>query len=67
MIINEAEVLAVVKEVTDVSADFYNGTLFLETEDSKITTAVYNAIYNQIACYIIYGKCAAGETSYDFV
>jgi hypothetical protein len=63
----EKIVLEVVKEVTDIHADFYNGTLFLETEDSKIATDVYNAIQKQIACGIIYGKCASGETSYDFV
>jgi len=60
--------LAIVKSVTDIPADFYNGTMFLETEDSKIATKVYNALaINNQSIGIIFGKAAAGETYYDFV
>lgn len=64
----EERCLAIVKSVTDIPADFYNGTMFLETEDSKIATEVYNALsINNQTIGIIFGKCASGETSYDFV
>ena len=64
----EQRVLQLVKSVTDISADFYNGTLFLETEDSEIATKVYNVLYaNLKGSGIIFGKCASGETSYDFI
>jgi hypothetical protein len=64
----EDRCIAIVKSVTNVPADFYNGTMFLETEDSKIATDVYNALsINNQSIGIIYGRCATGETSYDFV
>jgi hypothetical protein len=40
----EKTVLNVVKATTDTPAYFYNGTLFLETVDSKIAVEVFNAI-----------------------
>jgi hypothetical protein len=64
----EDRCLAIVKSVTDIPADFYRGTMFLETEDSEIATKVYNALaINNQSIGIIYGRCATGETSYDFV
>lgn len=64
----EDRCLAIVKSVTDVPADFYNGTLFLQTEDSVIATQVYSALYiNNQTIGICYGKASAGETFYDFV
>lgn len=64
----EERCLAITKSVTPIPADFYNGTMFLETEDSEIATKVYNALaINNQSIGIIYGKCASGETSYDFV
>ena len=60
--------LAIVKSVTDTRAYFFNGTMFLETEDSEIATKVYNALYiNNQTVGIIFGKCGQSETSYDFV
>ncbi len=64
--INEAKVLEVVKSVTDTVAYFFNGTLFLETHDSKIAVDVFNAIWDQITPCVSFGKCG-DETSYDFM
>lgn len=62
----EKKVLAVVKEVTETGAYFYNGTLFLETTDSKIATEVFDALWSKVTAAISYGKCG-NETSYDFL
>jgi hypothetical protein len=60
--------LAIVNSVTDKRAYFFNGTMFLETEDSEIATKVYNALHvNNQTVGIIFGKCGQSETSYDFV
>ena len=65
--INEQKVLEVVKSVTDKGAYFFNGTLFLETEDSKIAVDVFDALYEQVTAAIAFGKCGQSETSYDFL
>lgn len=65
--INEQKVLEVVKSVTDTSAYFFNGTLFLETEDSKIAVDVFNALWEQVTAAIAFGRCGQSETSYDFL
>ena len=62
----EKRVLNVVSEVTDTFAYFCNGTLFLETVDSKIATDVFFALCDKVTAAIAYGKCGA-ETSYDFL
>jgi hypothetical protein len=60
--------LAIVKSVTDKRAYFFNGTMFLETEDSKVATEVYNALHvNNQSCGVIFGKAGQSETFYDFV
>ena len=64
----EDRCIAIVKSVTDKRAYFFQGTMFLETEDSEIATKVYNALaVNNQTCGIMFGKCGGGETSYDFV
>jgi hypothetical protein len=63
----EKRVLSVVAEVTDVPAAFYNGTLFLSTQDSKVATEVFDALYERITAAISFGKCGRFETSYDFL
>jgi hypothetical protein len=63
----EKRVLEVVESVTDVTASFYNGTLFLDTADSKVATTVFNALYEKITKGILFGKCGSSETYYDFV
>lgn len=64
----EERQLAIVKSVTSKRAYFFQGTMFLETEDSQIATEVYNALsINNQSLGIIYGKCGQSETSYDFV
>ena len=62
----EKRVLSVVSEVTAVPAYFYNGTLFLETTDSKVATEVFDALWERITAAISFGKCG-NETSYDFL
>lgn len=64
--INEAKVLEVVKSVTDTGAYFFNGTLFLETQDSAIANDVFDAIWSQVTAALSFGKCGT-ETSYDFL
>ena len=64
----EDRCIAIVKSVTNIRAYFFQGTMFLETEDSEIATQVYKALYiNNQTCGISYGKCGQSETSYDFV
>jgi hypothetical protein len=65
--INEANVLAVVKQVTSKRAYFFNGTLFLETEDSKIAVAVFNALRDNITAALSFCKAGQSETAYDFI
>jgi hypothetical protein len=63
----EKTVLNVVKSVTTVPAYFYEGTLFLETQDSKIATQVFNALRERVTAAIAYGKVGVYDTSYDFI
>jgi hypothetical protein len=63
--INETKVLEVVKSITDTPAYFFNGTLFLETADSKVAVDVFNALWEKVTAAIGFGKCGT-ETSYDF-
>ncbi len=65
--INEAKVLEVVKSVTNVRAYFFNGTMFLETEDSKIATDVFFKLCDDVTPAISFGKAGQSETSYDFL
>ena len=62
----EDKVLNVVKTVTSTPAYFFNGTLFLETVDSKIATEVFDALWERVTAALSYGKCGS-ETSYDFL
>ena len=62
----EKRVLNVVAEVTEVPAYFCNGTLFLDTIDSKIATDVFFKLTDVVTAAISYGKCG-NETSYDFL
>lgn len=64
----EQRVLAIVNATTFARAYFFNGTLFVETQDSAIATRVYNALsVNMQTVGICYGKCGQSETSYDFI
>ena len=63
----EDKVLAVVKSVTTTRAYFFGGTLFLETEDSKIATDVFFELCDRVTPAISYGLCGQSETSYDFL
>ena len=64
----EERCLAIVADVTDTRAYFFQGTMFLETEDQEIATKVYNllAVNNQTVS-IQYGLAGQYETFYDFV
>jgi hypothetical protein len=64
--INESKVLEVVKSVTETNAYFFNGTLFLETIDSKVATDVFFSISEKITAALAFGK-VGNETSYDFL
>jgi hypothetical protein len=64
--INESKVLEVVKSITNTPAYFFNGTLFLETHDSKIATDVFFELCDKVTAALSFGKCGA-ETSYDFI
>lgn len=64
----EERCLAIVESVTTKRAYFFQGTMFLETEDSAIATKVFNALaINNQSLGIIFGLCGQSETSYDFV
>ena len=63
----ETEVLACVKNVTDVPAYFFNGTMFLETGNSDVALNVYNYLYENVTKGLIFGKVGQYETSYDFI
>ena len=65
--INESKVLEVVKSITSVRAYFFNGTMFLETEDSAIATDVFFALCDRITPALSFGKAGQSETSYDFL
>jgi len=64
----EDRCIAITKSVTDIHAYFFQGTMFLETEDSVIATNVYNALAgNNQTVGIKFGLCGQSETYYDFV
>lgn len=64
----EQRALQLVNSVTTKHAYFFNGTMFLETEDSVIATKVYEVLYANLKSRgIIFGLCGQSETSYDFV
>lgn len=63
----ETQVRAAVKEITMIPATFFNGTLFLDTQDSKIATDVFFHLTEKITPAIAYGKFGTTETSYDFL
>jgi hypothetical protein len=65
--INEAKVLEVVKTVTDTHAYFFQGTMFLTTEDSKIAVKVFQTLCDEVTPGIVFGKTGDDETFYDFV
>jgi hypothetical protein len=64
--INEVKALEVVESITATPAYFFNGTLFLETLDSKIATDVFFALCDKVTAALAFGKCGT-ETSYDFL
>jgi hypothetical protein len=63
----ESRVLSVVESVTDVRAYFFQGTMFLETEDSKIAVKVLKALEDNLTCGVMFGLAGQSETYYDFV
>lgn len=64
----EDRCIEIVKSVTSKRAYFFQGSMFLETEDSKIATEVYNALsINNQTIGICFGKAGQSETFYDFV
>lgn len=61
----ESTVLKVVKSVTKNKAYFFNGTLFVETEDPFVALDVFTALDNQGINIANMGK-AGPEAVYDF-
>mgnify|MGYP006118695765 FL=1 len=64
----EQRCLAITKSVTDINASFFNGTMFLDTQDSVVVAEVFEllSISNQLVG-IQSGKSGQSETYYDFV
>ena len=64
----EQRCLAITKSVTDINASFFNGTMFLDTQDSVVVAEVFEllSISNQLVG-IQSGKSGQTETYYDFV
>jgi hypothetical protein len=67
MMVDEAKVLSVVKNATDIHAYFFNRTLFLETENSVIATRVFTELCKKVTPAIAFGKAGQSETFYDFL
>lgn len=65
--INETQVLEVVKSVTPAGAYFFDGTLFVETEDPKEAVEIFLAIAENVTPAVAFGKAGQGETYFDFV
>jgi hypothetical protein len=63
----EQRVLQLVGTLTDKHAYFFNGTLFLETQDSKVATEVFFELCEKVTPALSFGKCGQIETSYDFL
>lgn len=62
----EKKVLTVVEMITDAPGKFTNGTLFIETTDSKIAVRVLKALEAVTNGGICFGA-VGNETYYDFV
>ena len=64
----EDRCLAIVESITSVRAYFFQGTMFLETEDAEVGKAVFDALQiNNQTVGIQYGLAGQSETFYDFV
>jgi hypothetical protein len=63
----ESRVLSVVADVTDTRAYFFNGTMFLESEDSALAVRVLKALESNLTCGIMFSKAGQSETAYDFI
>jgi hypothetical protein len=63
----ESRVLSVVAEVTDDYAYFFNGTMFLESDDNALAVRVLKALESNLACGIMFSKAGRSETAYDFI
>lgn len=63
----EERCLAIAKSVTKVDASFFNGTMFLETQDASIVNEVYRMLSgNNQTVDIFFGKSGIEATYYDF-
>ena len=64
----EERCLAITKSVTDIEASFFNGTMFLDTQDPVVAAKVFELLsVNNHLVGIEFGKCGQSETFYDFV
>lgn len=63
----EERVLKIVKSQTQSEAYFYAGTLYVKTQDSRVATNVFNALYTNVTAALAFGKSGMEETYYDFI
>jgi hypothetical protein len=63
----EDRVLDIVATVTDTTASFYEGSLFLHTADRDIAMLVYNALRKTVTGRLAFGPAGEFETVYDFL
>ena len=64
----EERILAITASVTDIPAQFEKGVMYLQTQNSSVAAAVYNALcVNNQTVGIIFGKIDAESTFYEFV
>ena len=64
----EERCLAIAKSVTDISASFFNGTMFLDTQDPVVVAEVHRMLsINNGLVGIQSGKSGQSDTYYDFV
>lgn len=63
--INESKVLEVVKTVTDKTAYFFEGTLFVETTDSSVAVTLFNVLREKVTAALAFQRVGS-ETAYDF-
>lgn len=63
----EERVLKIVKTQTQSEAYFFAGTLYVKTQDSRVATNIFNALYANVTAALAFGKSGMEETYYDFI
>jgi hypothetical protein len=64
----EQRCLAITKSVTNIKASFFNGTMFLDTQDTVVVAEVHRLLsVNNRLVGVQSGKSGQSDTYYDFV